>query len=303
MNTELTTVSNNHMETVKAMLLNSVQSINTKRAYGRALDDYIAFHITTGQTIINRQSVNAHVQQMQSDGISTSSINQRLAAIKKFAYEALQNGLINDTQYNGIKNIKSIAQRGKKVGKWLDKASVENMLNLPKTGTNKGLRDRAILAIMFGAGLRRDEVCHLVVAQLQQREGRWVIIDIAGKRNKIRSVPIAPWIKAMIDAWLAVYEHNNNSLLFNSINKGDNITGNQLTGDGVLKMIQGYNPDIAAHDLRRTFAKLAHKGNAPIEQISKALGHDSIKTTEIYLGIDLDLHNTASDAIKLNIAI
>lgn len=299
---EIVETGNSGLDKVKRMLLDSVQSENTKRAYGRALDEYIEYHITSSQTALNRVSVNAHVQNLKDNGTSASSINQRLAAIKKFAYEALQNGFIDDTQHNGIKNIKSIAQRGKKLGNWLSKEKVEEMLNMPNIETNKGLRDRAILAIMFGAGLRREEVCNIAVNQLQQREGRWVIVDIVGKRDKTRSVPIASWVKALIDNWLTVYEYDNDSLLFVGVNKGDNITGKKLTGDAILKMIQNYNPDIAAHDLRRTFAKLAHKGNAPIEQISKALGHDSIKTTEIYLGTDLDLHNAASDAIKLNLA-
>ena len=301
--TEIQLSKTNQLERIKSILVDSLNSDATKRAYGKALDDYIEFHLMTNQTGLNRFSVNAHIQDLLNKGTGKASVNIRLAAIKKFAYESLQNGFIDDVSYNGIKNIKGIPTRGKKLGNWLNQQSVEEMINQPNVETSKGLRDRAILAVMFGGGLRRNEVCDLRINQLQQREGRWIIVDIIGKRDKVRSVPIASWVKALIDNWLAVYESTEDDFLFVSINKGDKITGNQLTGDAILKMIQSYNPEIAAHDLRRTFAKLAHKGKAPIEQISKALGHDSIKTTELYLGTELDLHNTASDAIKLDIAI
>ena len=238
--TEIQLSKTNHLERIKSILVDSLNSDATKRAYGKALDDYIEFHLTTNQTGLNRFSVNAHIQDLLNKGTGKASVNIRLAAIKKFAYESLQNGFIDDVSYNGIKNIKGIPTRGKKLGNWLNQQSVEEMINQPNVETSKGLRDRAILAVMFGGGLRRNEVCDLRINQLQQREGRWIIVDIIGKRDKVRSVPIASWVKALIDNWLAVYESTEDDILFVSINKGDKITGNQLTGDAILKMIQSY---------------------------------------------------------------
>ena len=80
------------------------------------------------------------------------------------------------------------------------------MIHAPDVGTTKGLRDRAILAVMIGCGLRREEVVRLDVAHLQQREGRWVILDLIGKHNRTRTVPMASWVKAILinGCWLGL---------------------------------------------------------------------------------------------------
>jgi site-specific recombinase XerD len=78
------------------------------------------------------------------------------------------------------------------------------MLNAPATATWKGLRDRAILAVLIGCGLRRAEAAGLRFDHVQQRDGRWVLVDLIGKRNKVRSVPMPSWAKAAIDAYASV---------------------------------------------------------------------------------------------------
>ncbi len=76
-----------------------------------------------------------------------------------------------------------------------------------------------------------------------------------------------------------------------------------MTSQAIWDVVQEYLPigNIAPHDLRRTFAKLADKAGAPLAQIQKTLGHASIQTTEKYIGYDLDLHNAPSDYVKLDV--
>ena len=62
-----------------------------------------------------------------------------------------------------------------------------------------GLRDRAILGLLIGCGLRRDELANLTFEHLQQREGRWVIVDIVGKGRRVRTVPVPGWAKSLVD--------------------------------------------------------------------------------------------------------
>ena len=81
-----------------------------------------------------------------------------------------------------------------------------------------------------------------------------------------------------------------NGLVFRSVNKGGRITGERMTTRAVFEVVQIFGsklgvPNLAPHDLRRTFAKLAHKGRAALEQIQLSLGHASITTTERYLGV------------------
>src|SRR3954452_2084057 len=67
-----------------------------------------------------------------------------------------------------------------------------------------GLRDRAILGVLIGCGLRRDELANLTFEHLQQRERRWVIVDIVGKGHRVRTVPVPGWAKSLIDQWSLV---------------------------------------------------------------------------------------------------
>lgn len=297
----VTTIDNDaRLSMIKGMVLNGLQP-NSVRAYDRALSDFIDWYVGSGYDALSRAAVMAHVEFLRQSGVTDKSINQRLAAIRKLAKEAAYNGLIDSNTAHAIQDIDNIKIKGKKLGNWLTKKEVEAALSLPDTQTIKGLRDRAILAVLFGAGLRREELCNLTINQLQQRDGRWVIADIEGKHGKTRSVPIASWIKGIIDRWLEHYHPD--SFIFPSMRKGGNLSTDQLTPDAVYKLVKEYLPNIAPHDLRRTFGILAYKGGADLKQIQLTYGHDSIETTERYLNVAQDLQNAPSDAIKLDIII
>src|SRR5262249_31004888 len=75
------------------------------------------------------------------------------------------------------------------------------LLNAPDATTNKGLRDRAILAVLLGCGLRRSEVAALTFKHIQQRDGRWCIVDLVGKHGRVGTVPKPTWVKVAVDAW------------------------------------------------------------------------------------------------------
>lgn len=292
--------SDARLSMIKGMVLNGLQP-NSHRAYNRALTDFIDWYVTSGYNALSRAAVMAHVEYLRQSGVTDKSINQRLAAIRKLAKEASYNELIDSNTAHAIIDIDNIKIKGKKLGNWLTKKEVETALSLPDTQTLKGLRDRAILAVLFGAGLRREELCNLTIHQIQQRDGRWIIADIEGKHGKTRSVPIAAWIKGIIDRWLEHYSPD--SFVFPSMRKGGNLSTEQLTPDAIYKLVKEYLPNIAPHDLRRTFGILAYKGGADLKQIQLTYGHDSIETTERYLNVAQDLQNAPSDAIKLDIVI
>jgi site-specific recombinase XerD len=205
-NTALTTttpaaiVAQSPFDAIAALVLDTV-SERTQRDYRRALVDFMAWYVTTGQTALTKATVQAHIAPLKATGVAESSINQRLAAIRKLAREAADNELIPERAAQAIGRVANIKRQGQKLGNWLNHAQATAMVNAPDPLTLKGKRDRAILAGMLGAGLRRDEVARLTVGHLQQREGRWVILDLVGKHNRTRTVPIAPWIKSAIDKW------------------------------------------------------------------------------------------------------
>jgi site-specific recombinase XerD len=93
-------------------------------------------------------------------------------------------------------------------------------------------------------------------------------------------------------------------VIFRRVRRGGHIQDTQMTAQGIWEVVQQYSPvpNLAPHDLRRTFAKLSDKGGAPLAQIQKSLGHDSIDTTARYIGTTLDLQNAPSDFIKFDLS-
>ena len=118
------------------------------------------------------------------EGKSPANVNQRLAAIRKLATEAAENKALDDRLAAGIRHIKGIPQRGEHRGNWLTKRQAELLLDAPDTSSLLGLRDRAMLAILLGCALRRQELAGLTFEQIQQRQARWVIVDLIGKGNR-----------------------------------------------------------------------------------------------------------------------
>ncbi len=287
------------------MVLDSLDSAHSKRAYERHLREFIRWHNESGETAINKAIVQRYAALLRDAGVSAASVNQKLSAIRKLALEAADNGALDSQIANGINAVKGVPQEGIRTGNWLTKHEAQKMLNAPASDTLKGLRDRAILGVLIGCGLRRAETANLRFDHVQQRDGRWVLVDLIGKRNKVRSVPMPSWAKAAIDAYASLAGMSEGRV-FRSINKGGRMTGDGMTEQAIYNMVTEYartmgQGEIAPHDLRRTFAKLAHKGGSALDQIQLSLGHSSIQTTERYLGVEQDLTDAPCDHLGLRL--
>jgi site-specific recombinase XerD len=286
-------------------VLDSLDSPHSRRAYERHLREFIAWHQASGQTALNKATVQRYAAELRESGLSASTINQQLSAIRKLAAEASDNGALDAQLAAGIQAIKGIRQEGTRTGNWLAKKQAQQLLNGPDTGTLKGLRDRAILAVLLGCGLRRAEAANVTFEHIQQRDGRWVLVDLLGKRNKLRSVPMPSWSKQAIDQY-ATAANLSDGIVFRPINKGARVSGTRMTEQAIYNVVVYYANQvsvgkIAPHDLRRTFAKLAHKGGSGLDQIQLSLGHNSIQTTERYLGIEQDLTTAPCDVLGLRL--
>lgn len=294
------------------IVLDGLTSENSRRAYARALADFLTWYADTGRPGLSKATVQAYKAKLQGDGLAPASINQRLAAVKKLAAEAADNGLLTEQHANGIGRVKGVKKAGVRSGAWLTKEQAQRLLLLPDTTTLKGLRDRAILAIMLGCALRRSEVAGLTYAHLAQRDGRWVLADLVGKGNRVRTVPVPVWTKAAIDAWTAAASAAEGNLLprdeariFRRVRRGDHLAGDAMTDQAIADVVHTYSAalgvPLAAHDLRRTWAKLAHRADNRLDQIQLTLGHASIKTTELYLGVSQDLTDAPGDHLGLRL--
>ena len=159
---------------------------------------------------------------MEARGLGAVSINVRITAVRKLAVEAADNGLLAPELASGITRVKGVASKGVRLGNWLSLKQAQALLNAPDITTTKGLRDRAIIAVLLGCGLRRSEVAALTMGHIQQRDRRWCIIDLRGKHGRVRTVPMPNWVKVAMDAW-AVRAGVEDGHVFRSVNRGDQV--------------------------------------------------------------------------------
>jgi site-specific recombinase XerD len=293
------------LSSIIQILLEAVHNINTKRAYRRALLDFQTWFMVHGSGKLNKAAVQTYINELQDKGLGAMNINIRLIAIHKLAIELIDNGDLDPAIGAGILRVKGIRAEGRRIGNWMTKQQAQQLLKTPDGSTLRGKRDRAILAVLVATGIRREEAATLTFEHIQQRDGRWVIVDLVGKRNKVRSVPMPLWCKAAIDTW-AEAAGIKDGMIFRSIPQGNRPIGKSMTPQTIYLVVLEYSKpleiDLAPHDCRRTFAKLAHKGGSPIEQIQYSLGHANILITQNYLGTCQDLVDAPCDRLGLSLA-
>ena len=240
---------------LKTLVLDSVSSPITKRVYNMALDEFYSWFQQASRFGFTKATVSAWRVSLEERRLGSSSIIIRMSAIRKLAAEAADNGLLAPELAAGISRVKSAKTQGIRTGNWLSQRQAQALLSTPDISTLRGLRDRAILAVLLGCGLRRSEVAALTFAHLQQRDGRWCIVDLVGKHGRVRTAPMPTWVKVAVDAWAspaAVAEGH----VFRPVNRADRVTGEVLGEKVVWQLIKPYAeaagvPGIAPHDLRR----------------------------------------------------
>jgi site-specific recombinase XerD len=295
---------------LKALVLDSVSSPITRRVYNLGLDEFIEWYGLAPRPGFTKATVSAWRVALEVRGlgsVSIKSINVRITAVRKLAVEAADNGLLAPELAAGIARVKGVKSKGVRVGNWLSIQQAQTLLNAPDISTKKGLRDRAILAVLLGCGLRRSEASALTIRHIQQRDNRWCIVDLIGKQGRVRTIPMPTWVKVAIDAW-TVAANCTNGFVFRPVNRGDQVQGEYMSEKVVWQLLQQYATTagisgIAPHDLRRTCAKLCRAAGGELEQIQLLLGHASVQTTERYLGTKQDLVHAPNDAIKLRVAV
>jgi len=290
---------------IKALVLDSISSPNTRRVYNLALNEFLAWFSLEPRSGFNKATASAWRVALEARGLSSVSINVRLTAVRKLATEAADNGLLAPEVAAAIVRVKGVKSAGVRVGNWLSLREAQALVHAPDVTRPKGLRDRAMLAVLIGCGLRRSEVAALTFSHVQQRDGRWCIVDLIGKHGRVRTVPMPPWVHGAIDAWSASAGLTEGHV-FRPLNRAGRVSGAAITDKVVWQLLEPYAtaarvPNIAPHDLRRTCAKLCRAAGGDLEQIQMLLGHASIKTTERYLGTHQDLVNAPNDGITITI--
>src|SRR5215467_4518166 len=216
------------LDFAKRAVLNTLGSPESKRAYDFAIDDFVSWYCSEPRLAFSKTVVLRYWLDLESRRLAPSSINLRLAAVRRLAYEAADTGLLSPELAAGIRPVKGAKRIGVRLGNWLTVEQSRALLQAVDVETVKGRRDRAMLALMLGCGLRRGEVAALKVEHLQQREDHWVIADLVGKAAHIRTVPVPEWVKSAIDLWLtsAAISHGR---IFRCVSRKGSVWGDGIT--------------------------------------------------------------------------
>ena len=274
--------------------LSNIHNKNTRRAY---LKDIQQFQQFSGITELEafRDVTRAHViafrDYLQRQELAAATIRRKIAAISAL-FDHLCN--TNAVRYNpcaGVKRPTEGANEGKTPA--LSSEQAKKLLTAPSEDTLKGIRDRALLAILLYHGLRREELCKLKIKDIETRQGI-PHLCVKGKRDRIRYVPIHPAALRLVDAYRAfdcLIEEPETPLFRPVRNNTSKTLIKHLSSDAIYKIVRFYALkagilaeilNIGAHAMRATAATNALEHAADITKVQELLGHSNISTTKLY---------------------
>ena len=291
------------LEHAKLAVIVSLRSFESQRSYRHSIDEFVAWYCSAPRLSLNKTVVLRYRLHLEDRHLAAGTINVRLAAVRRLAYEAADSGLLSPDHAAGIRRVKGVKKLGCRLGNWLTAEQARMLWQLPDPDTLKGKRDRAILAVLLGCGLRRRELTELTTEHFQRREDHWAIIDLIGKGGHVRTVPVRTWVKQTVDDWL-VAARVADGRLFRRVCRTGTIWGEEMTEKVVWHVVKQYAgklgiSKLAPHDLRRSCARLCHNAGGELEQIQFLLGHVSVQTTEKYLGCNQRFREAVNDEIGI----
>jgi integrase/recombinase XerD len=258
-------------------------SLNTLEAYSRDLNRYSEFMESKGITTIKNitsDDIIAYLGTLRKGGLTANSVNRALAAARGFYKYLIRENIIDE---NPIANIE-LAKVWMRLPDTLSKDEINHLLEQPDLKTPLGIRDKAMLELMYATGIRVSELISLTVNSINWQVGYLIAV---GKGSKERIVPIG---KSAIDCLTRYLQEGRQKLM-----KGErthvlfvNRSGHGLTRQGFWKIVKKYATKgrmlkkIHPHTFRHSFATHLLEGGADLRSVQVMLGHSDISTTQIY---------------------
>ena len=291
------------LEQAKVAVIVSLPSFESQRSYRHSIDEFVAWYCSAPRLSFNKAVVLRYRLHLEDRHLAAGTINVRLAAVRRLAYEAADSGLLSPDLAAGIRRVRGAKKLGCRLGNWLTAEQARTLWQLPTPNTLKGKRDRAILAVLLGCGLRRRELTELTVGHFQRCEDHWAIVDLIGKAGHVRTVPVLTWVKQTMDDWLEAADITHGRL-FRCVCRKGTTWGTEITEKVVWHVVKQYAAQVgflilAPLNLRRSCARLCHSAGGELEQIQFLLGHVSVQTTEKYLGCKQRLREAVNDQIGI----
>lgn len=255
-------------------------SKNTLQAYKNDLKKLMAFLdkqsvFSVGK--ITETNLNSYILSLEKEGLSPSSVSRNIASIKSFLLYLVKHGIMTGDPSERIKAPKV----SKKTPQIIDNDLMERLLQQPNVNTPKGIRDRAILELLYATGIKVSELIMLKLTDINMT-GRYITC----REFKERNIPFGKSAESAIKQYLKIRQE--------CFNKYDldylflNISGEQLSRQGLWKILKGYAAmvgmkNISPNAIRHTFAAHMIRNGADLGSVQEFLGHADITTTQLYL--------------------
>jgi len=258
-------------------------AVNTLESYGRDLRQYSQYLQTDDDSTldsVSRGTILNYLLHLQTQGKATATIARRLAALKAFYQFLVREKMIKNDPTANLESPKL----EKRLPKVLTVAEVERLLAQPNGAEPAGIRDRAMLELLYATGLRVSELVSLDIVDVNLETG---YIKCSGKGSKERIVPLGSLAILSCREYLS---HGRGRLVKDQMEKSlfVNHHGHRLTRQGFWKIVKRYADDaridkeITPHTLRHSFATHLLENGADLRSVQEMLGHADISTTQIY---------------------
>ncbi len=157
------------LEQAMAAVLNTLASLQSRRSYRRAMEEFISWYCSEPRLALNRSVVLRYRLRLESMRLAASTINVRLAAVRRLATEAADSGLLSPDLIAGIRRVRGVKQLGRRMGNWLTAEEGHRLLSAVSTETLRGKRDAAMLGLLIGSRAialpNQGRFLHIVVTQ------------------------------------------------------------------------------------------------------------------------------------------
>ncbi len=258
------------------------KSMNTVESYKRDVTQYITYLNESGiqdATLATKTTVLSYLLALQKKGKATSTVSRTLASLRSFYLFMMQNGRVSS---NPTSNLEA-PHVEKKAPQILAGDEVERLLEQPDTSDNKGVRDKAMLELLYATGIRVSELINLDITDINISMS--FIRCRGGKKERI--IPMGNKAKEALENYIKnarVYmlKNKNETALFVNCN------GMRLSRQGFWKLIKHYRSaagiqaEITPHTLRHSFAAHLLENGADIHSIQEMMGHADISSTQVY---------------------
>lgn len=286
MTTQLIGYPTNQHKAALDLWLNTDYSANGRRAMYSGLRRISGLLGFTPEAmpwaLIRAEHVKAAIIKLKEKAAAPATINHTLAAVKGALRALWQAGLYPHEAYTAIVALRGVKGQRLPAGRDVAHHEIAALLRCCDASTPAGIRNRAMVAMLWAGGLRRDELAGARLEDYNATSGRLVVI---GKGNKERAVFVGPSIMAAVADWLAL-RGTHAGALFCGINKGGRI-GGALSAQAVYNTLKelaaraGVAP-FSPHDMRRTYIGNQLDNGVDVATIARQVGHASITTTARY---------------------